>query len=178
MPKTKAQKKEILNGLKKKLDEMKSAVFVNFSGIPVKEINDLRNSCKDEKIDYVVAKKTLLKKILTDKGFTDVKDDYFSGEVATVISFEDEIAPAKIISAFSKEHEKMKILGGVLEGLLIDESKVKALAKLPSKQELLAKAVGSIAAPLSGFVNVLAGNLRNFVYTLNAIGEKKSQNNN
>lgn len=174
MAKTKAQKKEIIGGLKNKLDDMKSAVFVNFSGIPVKEINTLRNTCKDENIGYVVAKKTLLKKVLTEKGFTDIKDDNFSGEVATVIGFEDEIAPAKLISAFAKDHDKMKILGGVLEGAIIDESKVKALAKLPSKQELLAKTVGSIAAPLSGFVNVLAGNLRNFVYALNAIKEKKS----
>lgn len=178
MAKTKAQKKEILDGLKEKLDDMKSAVFVNFSGIPVKEINGLRNTCKDENISYIVAKKTLLKKILKDKGLADIKDDDFNGEVATVISFEDEIAPAKLVSIFFKDHDKMKILGGVLEGELINEDKVKALAKLPSKPELLAKVVGSIASPLSGFVNVLSGNLRNFVYALNAISEKKSQNNN
>lgn len=174
MPKTKVQKKEIISGLKGKLDEMKSAVFVNFSGIPVKEINELRNICRDENVGYVVAKKTLLKKVLGDIGFTDIKDDNFSGEVATVIGFEDEITPAKLISAFAKGHDKMKILGGVLEGSLIDEHKVKALAQLPSKQELIANVVGTIAAPLTGFVTVLSGNLRNFVYALNAIKEKKS----
>ncbi|MDO8668835.1 MAG: 50S ribosomal protein L10 [Candidatus Buchananbacteria bacterium] len=174
MAKTKAQKKEILSGLSKKLDEMKSAVFVNFSGIPVKEINNLRNTCKDENVGYVVAKKTLLKKVLSERGLINLKDDDFNGEVATVIGFTDEITPAKLVSAFLKEHDKMKILGGVLEGLLIDENKVKALAKLPSRPELLAKAVGSIAAPLSGFINVLSGNLRNLVYVLGAIGEKKS----
>ncbi|NCN07507.1 50S ribosomal protein L10 [Candidatus Falkowbacteria bacterium] len=177
MAKTKSQKKEILGGLQEKMDAMKSAVFVNFSGIPVKEINILRNTCKDENVGYVVAKKTLLKKILTEKGFSDVENSDFSGEVATVIGFEDEIAPAKLVSTFAKGHEKMKILGGVLEGALIGEDKIKALAVLPSKPELLAKAVGSIAAPLSGFVNVLSGNLRNFVYALNAISEKKSQGN-
>jgi len=174
MPKTKIQKKEIITGLKKKLDDMKSAVFVNFSGIPVKEINELRNSCRDENVGYVVAKKTLLKKVLAARGFTDVSDDNFSGEVATVIGFEDEVTPAKLISAFAKNHEQMKILGGVLEGSLIDENKVKALAKLPSKPELLASVVGTIAAPLSGLVTVLSGNLRSLVYALKAIGEKKS----
>lgn len=174
MPKTKVQKKEIISGLKGKLDEMKSAVFVNFSGIPVKEINELRNICRDENVGYVVAKKTLLKKVLGDIGLTDIKDDNFSGEVATVIGFEDEIAPAKLISAFAKSHDKMKILGGVLEGLLIDEHKVKALAQLPSKQELIANVVGTIAAPLTGFVTVLSGNLRGLVYALNAIKDKKS----
>ena len=173
MPKTKVQKKEILNVLKQKMADMKSAVFVNFSGIPVKEINDLRNICKEENISYIVAKKTLLKKALSEYGLSDIQDDYFSGEVATVIGFEDEVKPAKLVSVFAKEHEKMKILGGVLEGALIDEGKVKFLAKLPSKPELLAQAVGSLAAPLSGLVQVLSGNLRNLVYVLSAIGEKK-----
>lgn len=173
MPKTKIQKKEILSGLKEKMTAMKSAVFVNFSGIPVKEINDLRNICKEENVGYVVAKKTLLKKALSEYGLPDIQDDYFSGEVATVIGFEDEVKPAKLVSTFAKEHEKMKILGGVLEGSLIDEGKVKFLAKLPSKPELLAQAVGSLAAPLSGLVQVLSGNLRNFVYVISAIKDKK-----
>lgn len=174
MAKTKVQKKAALDGLQTSVDNMKSAVFVNFSGIPVKEINTLRNSCKDENVGYTVAKKTLLKKVLKEKGFKGIDEQAFDGEVATVIGFEDEVAPARLVSKFAKEHEKMKIIGGVLEGEIIGNEKVIALAKLPSKQELMAKVVGSIAAPLSGFVNVLQGNLRGLVYTLYAIKEKKS----
>jgi len=173
MAKTKAQKQEALESLKEKISQMKSAVFVNFSGIPVKEVDQLRNSCKDENVEYTVTKKTLLKKALTEKEFVGVEDKDFTGEVATVMGFEDEVAPARIISKFAKDHGNMAILGGVLEGLIIDSEKVNALAKLPSRDELIAKTVGSIAAPLSGMVNVLAGNLRNFVYALNAIKEKK-----
>ena len=173
MPKTKAQKKEILEGLKAKFDSMKSAVFVNFSGIPVKEINNLRNTCKDKNVGYAVAKKTLFKKVLSEKGYEGAKDNKFEGEVAAVIGFEDEVTPAKLVNDFMKDHDKMKIIAGILEGAIINENKIKALAKLPSKQELLAKAVGSIAAPLSGLVNVLQGNLRGLVYTLKAISEKK-----
>src|SRR3989344_3450327 len=173
MPKTKAQKKEIIEVLKEKFKTMKSAVFVNFSGIPVKEINNLRNTCQEENVGYLVAKKTLFKKVLSESGYEGVQDQKFEGEVAAVIGFEDEVAPAKLVSDFIKEHDKMKIIAGILEGSLIDENKIKALAKLPSKQELLAKAIGSIAAPLSGLVNVLQGNIRGLVYTFKAMSEKK-----
>jgi len=147
MAKTKAQKKEVLDTLKEKMGDMKSAVFVNFSGIPVKEIDQLRNSCKDENIEYAVTKKTLLKKVLTDSGLEGSSVDNFEGEIATIIGFEDEVAPARLVSKFAKDHGNMKIVGGVLEGALIDESKVSALAKLPSREELLAKAGGSIEYP-------------------------------
>ena len=149
---------------------MKSAVFFNYFGLPVKEINLLRNDCRKENIGYKVAKKTLLKKVLAEKGY----DADLSGEVAVLFGRQDEVAPAKVIAAFAKTHDKAKIVGGVLEGQFITADKVKALSRLPSKQELLAKVVGSIASPLSGFVNVLQGNLRCLVYTLNAIKEKKS----
>jgi large subunit ribosomal protein L10 len=174
MAKTKAQKQEALDGLKQKITDMKAAVFVNFSGIPVKEIDALRSNCRDENIEYTVAKKTLLKKALSESGLEGVDGQDFDGEIATIMGFSDEITSARLISEFAKKHESMKVVGGVLEGSFIDSSKVDALAKLPSKDELLAKAVGSIAAPLSSMVNVLQGNLRNFVYALNAIKENKS----
>lgn len=173
MAKTKVQKQVALEGLQQKMGEMKSAVFVNFSGIPVKEINELRNSCKDENINYTVAKKTLLKKVLTENGFKGVEEQNFDGEIATLVSTTDEVAPARLVSKFAKTHDKMKIVGGVLEKDLIDGQKVIELSKLPSKQELIASVVGTIAAPLSGMLNVLQGNLRNFVYVLNAIKDKK-----
>lgn len=171
MPKTKSQKQEILKKLQEKLENMKSAVFVNFSGISVKEIDDLRNQCKEQGSEYAVAKKTLLKKVLSEK---ELNDQGFEGEVATVFGFEDEVAPARLVKNFAKEHEQMKVIGGILEGSFIDEAKVTALSKLPSRPELMAKVVGSIAAPMSGMVNVLSGNIRNLVYALNAIKEKKS----
>lgn len=173
MPKTKTQKQEILKDLKDKLAKMKTVVFVNFSGIPVKELNELRNKAKEQNIDYAVAKKTLLKKALKESGYEKVNADNFSGEVATVFGFEDEVAPAKLVKDFMKAQEKMKIIGAILEGDFVDEKKALALAALPSRPELLAKMVGSIAAPLSGLVNVLAGNIRSLVYVMRAVKDKK-----
>ena len=97
-----------------------------------------------------------------------------AGNFGTAIAFDDEVAPARVMMTFAKQHEALRMIAGVLEGKLLDREAVLALAKLPSKQELIGKAVGSIAAPLTGFVNVLAGNLRGLVYTLNAIRESKS----
>ncbi len=174
MPKTKAQKQEILKGLKEKLEAMKSAVFVSFFGIKVKDINQLRKNGREEGVDYVVTKKTLLKKVLGETGYKEIGDDILKGEIAVVMGKKDEVAAAKLINDFSKTHKEMKIVAGILEGKVIDINKVMALAKLPSRQELLAKAVGSIAAPLSGLVNVLQGNLRGLVYVLNSLKEKKS----
>jgi large subunit ribosomal protein L10 len=94
--------------------------------------------------------------------------------MALVFSYEDEIAPAKIIAKFKKEFEKkLDFFGGILEGKFITESEMSELASLPSREELYAKVVGSINSPISGFVNALAGNIRNLVYTLSAIKDKK-----
>ncbi len=174
MPKTKLQKIEIIRKLQDNIKEMKSVVFVNFFGIPVKEISQLRQNCKDQEVEYVVAKKTLLKKVLSESGYQAVAEKNLSGEIAAVFGKKDEILPSKLIFDFAKSHEKMKVVVGILDGRVINANEVMALAKLPSKLELLAKIVGSIVSPLSGLVNVLQGNIKGLVYTLNAIKEKKS----
>lgn len=174
MAKSKNQKEAILAKLKEKLTSMKSVVFANFSGIGVKDIESLRKKCREEGSEYLVAKKTLLKKALLDNGYEYFADQEFAGEVAAIFGDKDEVVPARLVSEFAKNHEQMKILAGILEGKIIDENKVDALSKLPGRDELIAKVVGSIAAPLSGMVNVLQGNLRNFVYVLGTIKEKKS----
>jgi large subunit ribosomal protein L10 len=86
----------------------------------------------------------------------------------------DEVSAAKVVHTFAKDNEIVTIYGGILEGKFIDASGVKSLASLPSKQELLAKVVGSLNAPVSGFVNVLAANIRNFVSVLSNIKDKKT----
>jgi len=93
--------------------------------------------------------------------------------VATFMALGDEVSAARIVNNFSKTHEILQVFGGVLEGKFISVAMVKSLANLPSKQELLAKLVGSINAPVSGFVNVLAGNLRGLVGVLNNIAKSK-----
>jgi len=175
MAKTKLKKQEILRDLTNKFDRAKAVVFARFNAVKVADNEVLRNQLRDEASEYYVAKKTLLDLALKEKNFSDFKPRDTEGQVAVVFGYEDEVAPAKILNKFIGEHkEQVSFLGGILEGRLIEANQVKALAELPSREELYAKVVGSINAPVSGFVNALAGNLRNLVGVLSAIQEKKS----
>lgn len=171
MPKTKQQKKEILRKLTEKFKESKGVVFAGFSGLTVKQADELRKKCREAEVEYFVAKKTLIKKALKEVGLAE-RD--FAGEVAAAFSKKDEVAAAKTLYDFAKENEQISLLAGILEDKLIEEEQVQGLAKLPSKQELLAKLVGSINAPAGGMINVLAGNLRGLVQVLKAVQESKS----
>lgn len=172
MAKSKKVKVAALTDLNTHLRTAKSVVFANFQGLKVKDTEELRTKCRAENIYFVATKKTLLKKALDEMGLNvDVKT--FAGGVAAIFGLSDEVAPAQITAEFAKTHDVVSIFGGILEGNYIDSAKVNALAKLPSKQQLLGQLVGTLNAPISGFVNVLAGNLRGLVTVLNGIKEAK-----
>lgn len=174
MPKTKEQKRTILKDLSDKIAKAKSIIFTKYSGLTVKDNEALRLKLRQENSEYYVAKKTLFGLALKDKNIADLDVKKFDGQVAAVFGYEDEVAPAKIVDQFKKDKEgKIEFIGGILENKYIDAVQVANLAKLPSKLELYAKIVGSINAPVSGLVNALAGNIRNLVQALKAVGEKK-----
>ena len=176
MPKSKIQKQDILASLTEKVKKSKSVVFAGFNAFGVKDNEALRAKLRAEKGEYYVAKKTLLNRAFKDSNIEGLNARGFDGKIAAIFSYEDEVAPAKILGEFRKDKEKADkifFLGGILENKLLSKEQVEALSNLPSKQELYAKLVGSINAPVSGFVNVLAGNLRNLVGALKAISEKK-----
>ncbi len=176
MAKTKEQKKVIINNLNSKIKDSKSMVFVTFDKLTVSENEVIRNELRNENSEYITSKKTLLNVSLKNNDFKEVDFSDNKGKIAAVLGYEDEVAPAKIIAKFIKvSPDKMSFVGGILEKRFIDSAKVIELAKLPSKQELYAKIVGSINAPVNGFVNVLAGNFRNLMYVLNAIQKKKAE---
>ncbi|MFA5163221.1 MAG: 50S ribosomal protein L10 [Patescibacteria group bacterium] len=175
MPKSKIQKQEILRTLVEKIKQSKSIVFTNFNALGVKENEDLRAKLREENGEYYVAKKTLMELAFKDQKVEGLKIRGLEGKVAAIFSYADEVAPAKVVFNFKKDKEgKIVFLGGVLNDKFLNQNEVEALAKLPSKLELQAKLVGSLNAPVSGFVNVLAGNLRSLVTVLKAIEEKKA----
>ncbi len=174
MAKTKEQKKQTLSELEDNFAKSKAAVFVNFKGLNVKDTTALRNLLRKEKVEYEVAKKTLLKLAVEKTGQEGVNPKSLEGNIAVAFGLEDEIAPAKILNQFRATHDALKIIGGIFEKKFIDAAKVIELAKIPGKPELLARLVGSINSPVSGFVNVLAGNLRGLVQVLKAASEKKT----
>jgi large subunit ribosomal protein L10 len=173
MPKTKQKKQEISRDIKERLAKSKSVVFTSFNALTVKENEALRNELVAGQAEYYAAKKTLLARTLSEANI-EVDARSFDGQVAVTFGYADEVAPAKILAKFVKDTEgRIKFLGGILEGKYIDAAGVTALSILPSKEELYAKIVGSINAPISGFVNVLAGTLRSFVGVLSAIEKTK-----
>lgn len=175
MPKSKQQKLETVASLVQNLKQSKGVVFANFQGLTVAESEELRRECRKENVVALAAKKTLVKRALSEAGMPEMALADFKGGVATFLGLTDEVAPAKIVSTFAKKHEVVSVFGGLLEGKFIDAAMVKSLSLLPSKQQLLAKLVGTLNAPVSGFVNVLAGNLRGLVSVLNNISEAKAK---
>lgn len=169
---TRKHKEETLAELELNLTGARSIVFADYRGTTVAKINDLRKSLRKENIWTKVAKITLIRRALDKLGIDTAGMD-FKAPVAIVVSKEDEVAPARVLSAFAKENKNVQILLGVMNNQVISAKEVAALAALSSKHELYGQVVGTIAAPLSGFVNILAGSLRKVVYVLNAIKESK-----
>ena len=170
---TKDQKKKIIENLSDKFSKSKAIVFLSFQGLSVKDNIELRRKLRGENIDYKVAKKTLIKKGLEDAKVLGDNELDLEGPVAVAVGYDDEVAPARLSNEYSKTNEKLKLLGGFIETKYMDAKEIKALALLPGKDQLRAQLVGTINAPVSGFVNVLAGNIRGLVNVLKAIEEKK-----
>ena len=178
MPKTKLQKQEILRTLEKKIKKAKSIVFTEFNSLGVKDNEELRNNLREADSEYMVAKKTLFDIAFKEEKIENLDIKSFKGKIAAIFGYKDEVAPAKIVDEFQnkneKNKEKVRLVAGILENKFLNTVEVTALAKLPSKEELYAKIVGSLNAPISGFVNVMAGNIRGLVNVLKAIEEKKA----
>jgi large subunit ribosomal protein L10 len=174
MTKTRAQKKEIVEDLTDKIKKAKAILFCDYQGLKVEEITDLRKKLKKEKASFNVVKSKLAKLAFENSKSKSLKSEVLDlkGPKAIIFSSGDEVAPAKNLYLFSREHKALKILGGILDCKELSKAEVLALALLPTKPELLAKAVGSIGAPIFGFVNALAGNLRNLIYILQTITRK------
>lgn len=170
---TKEQKKTIVKDLADKFSKSKIAIFAGFQGLKVTESEELRSKLKEENIDYQVAKKTLIKTGLEKSDLKDIKLPELEGSVAATFGYGDEATPARIINDFSKANKKLVILGGLMNSQLIDTVQIKTLAKLPGREQLLAQVVGTIQAPVSGFVSVLSGNIKNLVGVLGNIAESK-----
>ena len=169
-------KAAVVEEMKEKLQSAQGAVFVGFSGLTVADVTKLRRKFREGGVEYKVIKNTLTRIAADELGYNAL-DAIFEGPTALAYSTEDAVAPAKILKEFIKETktEALTVKAGLADGQVIDVAAVAALASLPSREELLAKLVGSMQAPISGLVNVLQGNIRNMVYVLDAVRAKKAE---
>lgn len=172
MPKTRSEKADIVAKIADRFRSMKAAAFSQTSGFTMEDADKLRAQAAEKNVDVFIAKKTLLLLAAKEAGI-EIDASKIEGSILTAVGYGDEVSAAKLLKDLSKQKDTMKLVAGVLDGRMMSKEEVTQLASLPSKQELLAKLVGSLNAPVSGFVNVLAGNIRGLVTVLGAIKEKK-----
>jgi large subunit ribosomal protein L10 len=163
---SKKKKQEIINDLADKLSRQKTVVFFDYTGLTVNQFQELRRQLKEKEIDCQVVKKTLVDLALEKANFKSIKAKELPGQLALVFGYQDEILPAKILYNFSKENESLKILTGLFNEKYLEDEAIINLAKLPAREELLARLVGCLRAPISGLSNTLQGNLRKLTFIL------------
>ena len=158
--------------IKTTMQNAKGLVLADFRGIKVAQDTKLRRKMREAGVEYSVIKNNMASIAAKEAGIEGL-DNYLKGPLAMVSSKNDPVAPAKLISEFIKDNRIMEIKGGLVEGKVIDADAVKALANLPPREVLIARLLGSMQSPITGFVNVLQGNIRNLVYALDAVRQQK-----
>ena len=173
-------KKEAVKVATANLKDAKAIILIDYKGIDAGEVQELRNRFRNADVKYFVAKNTFLKIALNDLGITEL-DDYLVGPVAVAASSVDEVSAARELVKFKKdvtdgkEYPSFKV--GFVNKQIMDASSLSELAKLPPKEVLLGQVLQGFNAPITGFVGVLQGIIRKFVFAVDAIKNKKEENN-
>lgn len=171
--KPKKDKKEIVSEIKKKLESAQAIVLTDFRGLNVHEISELRKRLGEMDIEFKVLKNTLTRIAAHAAGLEDL-DKQLEGPTALALSYTDPVAPARALTAFSREHEFLKIKGGVLQGRVLEAPDIRELAFMLPREQLLAKLAGVMQAPVVNFVYVLNAPLQGLVTALKAIADQKA----
>ncbi len=166
------QKKAVVSELSERLKNSVAGVLVNYKGITVADDTKLRKELREAGVKYTVVKNTLLKRAAQDAGI-DGFEPVLEDTTALATSAEDYVAAARILCKYAEDNKSFEIKSGYVDGEVLEVERIKELAKLPSKEVLVAKALGGLNAPISGFVTVLNGNIRGLACVLNAIAEQK-----
>ena len=168
----KEEKQQIAEDLRDRFSKVAIIVLTDYKGLDVTAMNDLRRKLRAEEIEYQVVKNTLLIRASEDNDVALIKD-YFKGPNAIALSYDDPISPAKVLSQFAKENDKLEIKVGLMNGQVLDANAIKALAKLPSREVLLGQFLSALNAIPASFVRTIAEVPRSFVSVLAAIRDQK-----
>lgn len=167
----KAQKERIVRGLENRLGGAKCLYLTDFTGLDVSAITELRRQLSDASVEYVVVKNTLARRALAESPYEALAED-LTGPSAFAWSEVDVVSAAKILTEFAEEWEKPRIKAGAIEGEIVSLEEIGRIAKLPPREELLSRLVGSAQSPVTGLVRTLHGLLAQFVRTLDAVRAK------
>lgn len=148
------EKELVVNEIKEKLEKASSAVVIDYRGITVAEADLLRKRMREANVEYKIYKNTMMRRAVVGTQFEGLTDA-FKGPSGIAFGYEDATAPAKVLDKSIKEFKKMEIKGGVIDGTLYDAAGVTAIAQIPSRDELIAKLLGSFNAPISSFARVI-----------------------
>lgn len=162
------EKVAVVESLSRVFKEAKSVVLNDFTGLNVGKISQLRRLCREQGVDYVVVKNTLAKRSVQGTELEGLSE-FMEGPTALAVSRESENIPAKILAEFAKENEAPKFKAALVAGQILAPSEVAALAKLPTREEMISQLLGGIKAPANQLASVLQGTLRKLLYALNAI---------
>ncbi len=165
------EKEALVGEVKQRFDRMTSAVFLDFTGLNVATVTKLRDEFRKAGVEYRVVKNTLVRHAIKHHAWSQKLDDTLVGMTGIAWSYEDPSAAAKVVKAFRKEkdHEKLKIKAGLIEGQILNAEGVEnQLATMPGKNELRATLLATLQAPLQQFLQQLNAPLQNFAYLLKA----------
>ncbi len=171
------EKASVVEQLNDKFSKAKLAVVTDYRGLSVPAFQEIRRSLRESNTEIRVAKNTLLRRAVKGTSF-EAMEDHFQGTTAISVSYEDPVAPAKALTDFAKNNPQLEIRGAVLDGKALTADDLLALAKLPSKEVLLAKLLSVMQAVPTNFVQVLNGVPSKMVYLVQALKDKKAQEEN
>ena len=147
-------KKAVVAEIKEKLVAAKSVVLIDYRGLTVAEVTELRNQCRKAGVEYAVLKNTMVNLAAKEAGIEGL-ESFLKGPTAVAFGMEDAIAPAKVLTEFIKKTKKTEVKCGLLDGQILDAAGVEALAAIPSREVLIAKIMGSMMSAVSKFVYVV-----------------------
>lgn len=177
----KQEKEQAVSAIKEKLEKASSIYLTDFSGLTVETTNEFRDDLFNAKVDYKVLKNTLFKKALTSSGtkFSDKAEllsEYLKGPTGVIFTYDDPVAPAKIIKKFYDKGEKPKLKMALVDNIAYDGKKLNDLASLPTKPEIISSIIGSLHAPISGIVNSINAVIRDLASVIEEAAKTKNAN--
>ncbi len=166
------EKQAIVQALQEKMAKAQVVISTDYKGLNVESMSALRRKLRDAGCEYFVAKNTLLVRA-SENTDAALLQDRFKGPTAVAMNYDDPVAPAKVLTEFAKENNKLEIKAGVMGGKVLSLEDIKALADLPSREVLLAQLLSALNGVPTSFVRVLNGTLSNFMNVLQAVKDQK-----
>lgn len=165
-------KREVIEEIKAKINGAQSIVLMSYQGLTAAQDTELRAKLREAGVEYKVLKNRLVRIAFNELGYTEFDKD-LEGPTALAFGHADAVAPAKILCEYSAKFGKIAVKSGMVDHVAIDASGVKELAELPPKEVLVAKVLGMLQAPITGFVRVLNGTIGGLAIALKAIADKQ-----